>query len=45
MLETFLVNVYGKEISLRNILLGIFFTATTAFILKNRATFLIKKVA
>lgn len=31
MLETFLVNVYGKEISLRNILLGIFFTATTAF--------------
>ena len=43
MLETFLVNAYGKEISLRNILIGIFFTATTAFILKNRATILVKK--
>jgi len=41
----FLVNAYGKEMSLRNILIGVFFTATTAFILKKRATILVKKVA
>jgi glycopeptide antibiotics resistance protein len=45
MLEAFLVNAYGKEISLKNMLIGIFFTGATALILRRRATMLIKKVA
>ncbi|WP_315788845.1 VanZ family protein [Fischerella sp. JS2] len=44
MLEAFLVSTYSKEISLRNILIGIFFTATTALMLKTRARILVKKV-
>ncbi|MFB2769155.1 VanZ family protein [Pelatocladus sp. BLCC-F211] len=45
MLEVFLVSANGKEISWRNILIGIFFTASTALILRIRAAMLVKKVA
>ncbi|MBW4431692.1 MAG: VanZ family protein [Pelatocladus maniniholoensis HA4357-MV3] len=45
MLEVFLVSANGKEISWRNILIGIFFTAITASVLRIRAAILVKKVA
>ncbi len=45
MLEAFLVSVNGKEISWKNILIGILFTAITASILRIRAAILVRKVA
>lgn len=43
-LEALLVSKNGKEISLRNMLLGILFTAGTALILRIRAAVLVKKI-
>ncbi|MGJ5673641.1 MAG: VanZ family protein [Nostochopsis sp.] len=45
MLEAFLVSANAKEMSWRNILIGVVFTASTALILRIRAAMLVKKVA
>jgi hypothetical protein len=45
MLEASLVSDNGKDVSLRNILLGILFMAVTVLILRIRAAVLVKKLA
>ncbi|MDM9382812.1 VanZ family protein [Chlorogloeopsis sp. ULAP01] len=45
MLEASLVSDNGKDVSLRNILIGILFMAVTVLILRIRAAVLVKKVA
>ncbi|MFQ4147072.1 VanZ family protein [Chlorogloeopsis sp. ULAP02] len=45
MLEASLVSDNGKDVSLKNVLFGIFFMAVTVLVLRIRAAVLVKKVA